>query len=115
VIALAGLLVLAFVPEFRRRLAPRSWLRVAAILVPAALVNAWSLLPAIAYSAHTMIATEIDYINRHYGISALPAPTTSCSSATGSRRNILMGVTASVLAILVCPTRAGSRWPRRFR
>ena len=57
-IALTGAAVVIWVPETRRWLTPRRVLRVAGLLVPALLVNAWFLLPMIAYQAHTEIGSQ---------------------------------------------------------
>jgi hypothetical protein len=53
-------LLAACVPQARRLVSARGALRVAAILVPALLVNAWFLLPDIAYQSHTVIAQRVD-------------------------------------------------------
>jgi hypothetical protein len=51
----AASLILLFVPRARRELTRRGVLRVAALVVPAALVSAWFLLPAVAYMSQTLI------------------------------------------------------------
>jgi len=48
--------ILACVPEARRSVSRAGVLRVAALVVPALLVSAWFLLPAVAYESHTVIA-----------------------------------------------------------
>jgi hypothetical protein len=53
-----GLALVAFVPRARRALTRAGALRVARLVVPAALVSAWFLLPAAAYESKTLIATE---------------------------------------------------------
>jgi hypothetical protein len=58
VIALTGVAVVVCVPGVRRWLRPRCVLRVACLLIPALLVSAWFLLPAVAYEAHTDIASR---------------------------------------------------------
>jgi hypothetical protein len=60
-IALVGLLVLACVPQARRRITRRSALRVLGLVVPAVLVNAWFLFPTIAYESTTYIANAYTY------------------------------------------------------
>jgi hypothetical protein len=57
-LALTGAAVVVWVPEARRWLTPRRVLRVAGLLIPALLVSAWFLLPAIAYQAHTEIGSR---------------------------------------------------------
>jgi len=57
-IALASIAILAGVPDARRRLTRRGSLRVAGIVVPAAMVSAWYLLPVLAYSSSTRLASE---------------------------------------------------------
>ena len=56
--ALLALLVLAAIPQARSLISRRGLLRVAAAVVPAGLLNAWFLLPAIAYSGHTKIGSQ---------------------------------------------------------
>jgi hypothetical protein len=53
-----GLALVACVPRARRALTRAGALRVARLVVPAALVSAWFLLPAAAYESKTLIATE---------------------------------------------------------
>jgi hypothetical protein len=48
--------ILAFVPGARASLTKAGVLRAAALIVPAGLVSAWFLLPAVAYESHTAIA-----------------------------------------------------------
>jgi hypothetical protein len=55
--AVAGALVLACVPEVRRWLTWRGVARLLALVGPAVLIDAWFLLPAIAYQAHTRIGS----------------------------------------------------------
>lgn len=57
-LAVTGALVLAFVPRSRAWLRPRRLGRVAAVVAPAALVNAWFLLPALAYASNTKIGSQ---------------------------------------------------------
>jgi hypothetical protein len=58
VILLASAGAVVVVPEARRWLTPRSMLRVGALVLPALLINAWFLLPVIAYQSHTDISTR---------------------------------------------------------
>jgi hypothetical protein len=53
--AVAVLSVLC-IPQARRMVTRRGVLRLAAVLVPAVLVNAWFLLPDLVYQSHTLIA-----------------------------------------------------------
>ena len=55
-LVLAGVLLLAAVPPWRRAITRAAVLRIAGVIVPAVLVNAWFLLPDIAYQSHTNIA-----------------------------------------------------------
>ncbi len=59
VIVLAAAILLC-VPRARRELTRRGTLRVAGLVVPALLVNAWFLLPAIAYESSTRIAKSYE-------------------------------------------------------
>jgi hypothetical protein len=56
----AGLALLAGVPQARRMITRRGVLRVLAIVIPATAVNAWYLLPDLAYHSDTYIAGRID-------------------------------------------------------
>jgi hypothetical protein len=71
-LAAAAVLVLVCVPQARRRVKLRGIARLAGVFVPAALVNAWFLLPALAYSSHTKIVSEIDYLTSHYTLGGMP-------------------------------------------
>jgi hypothetical protein len=57
-LALVAVLLVACVPQARRMMTARGAWRVAAILVPAVLVNAWFLLPDIVYQAHTATGNQ---------------------------------------------------------
>jgi uncharacterized membrane protein len=60
---LIGCAVLALlVPAVRQRLRAKRLLRVVALMAPALLVNAWFLLPMLAYSSNTRIGSENGYI-----------------------------------------------------
>ena len=61
VIVLTSVVVVICVPGVRSWLKPRRVLRVAGLLVPALLVSAWFLLPAIAYETHTSIASRYPF------------------------------------------------------
>jgi hypothetical protein len=50
--------ILALVPDARRRIRRRGLIRLAALVLPALLVNAWFLLPMIAYASNTLIGSE---------------------------------------------------------
>ena len=52
-LVISGLIVAATIPQTRRLVSWRGLFRVAALVTPAALVNAWYLLPAIAYGQRT--------------------------------------------------------------
>jgi hypothetical protein len=54
---LTALVILACVPEARRQIKLRGATRVAGLAIPSALVNAWYLLPAVAYSSNTWIGS----------------------------------------------------------
>jgi hypothetical protein len=59
-IALTVLAILLAVPEARRQLTRAGIARLAAVLVPAALVSSWYLLPTVAYASRTQIGSEYD-------------------------------------------------------
>ena len=56
-----GLALFVAVPAVRRLVTRKGLLRVGALVVPAALVNAWYLFPALAYGKRTAIAASYDY------------------------------------------------------
>ena len=60
ILAIAILAVVVGVPSARRQVSTRGVLRVLLIVVPAISVNAWSLLPNLAYHSDTIIASRID-------------------------------------------------------
>ncbi len=60
-IAVVGLAILICVPRARRVLTRAGVIRVAGLVVPAALFSAWFLVPAAAYESSTLIATEYPY------------------------------------------------------
>jgi hypothetical protein len=53
---LVGSAILLCVPDARRRLTRAGAIRASALILPAVMVNAWFLLPTVAYEAHTVIA-----------------------------------------------------------
>jgi hypothetical protein len=53
-----GVVFFALVPGFRRMFNRRGVLRIAAVALPAAMLNGWFLLPAIAYQGQTWIGTN---------------------------------------------------------
>jgi hypothetical protein len=60
-LVVAGVMLLACVPAARRRMHWRSLLRLALVIIPAALVNAWFLVPTAAYQSKTVVASS--YLN----------------------------------------------------
>jgi hypothetical protein len=63
-LAVLGACLTAGIPQVRRQVTGQGLLRVAGIVVPALLINAWFLLPDIAYQAQTMIGAR--YPTRGY-------------------------------------------------
>jgi hypothetical protein len=61
VLALVGLAIVACVPQARRSLTRSRVIHVACLIVPAALVSAWYLLPAVAYQSRTLIGNAYPY------------------------------------------------------
>jgi hypothetical protein len=55
-LAIVAAAVLALVPGARNNVTKPGVLRVAALVIPALLLSAWFLLPAVAYESHTLIA-----------------------------------------------------------
>ncbi len=60
VLVIVGLAALMLIPPLRSLITRQGLLRLAVVAVPAVLVNAWFLLPAIAYQSHTVIASNAD-------------------------------------------------------
>ncbi len=60
VLGIAALALAAGVPQARQLVTMRGLRRVLAVAVPAMLVNAWYLLPNLAYHSHTVIANRLD-------------------------------------------------------
>jgi len=56
--ALTSVVVLICIPNARRSITRRGLVRVAAVVVPSALVSAWYLLPVLAYHSSTRISSE---------------------------------------------------------
>jgi hypothetical protein len=59
-LCITAVAIVVLVPNARRSLRRRGLIRVTALVVPAALVNAWFLLPMVAYASHTLIGSEYD-------------------------------------------------------
>jgi hypothetical protein len=64
-IALTGTLALILVGEARQLVTVRGIARVSGVLVPAVLVNAWYLLPALAYESRTFIGSDYHLAQKH--------------------------------------------------
>lgn len=126
-LTLTGLAIVAIVPAARRRLSGQSFARVARFAVPAAMVSAWYLLPAVVYASRTHVGSG--YASSHQALRAtvwLVALrrlfTFSRSSGIGLPVPYYLAVALPVLAIvwvllamLVLP--AGNRnraWTRLF-
>ena len=60
ILAIGGVIVALAVPQARNLVTGRGTLRVVSIVIPAMAVNAWYLLPDLAYQADTVIANHID-------------------------------------------------------
>jgi hypothetical protein len=60
-IVVIGLALVVCVPRARREVTRAGAIRVAGLVVPAALLSAWFLLPAVAYQSNTLIATEFPH------------------------------------------------------
>jgi hypothetical protein len=58
ILTLAALAIVICVPRARREITRSGAIRVAAVAIPALLVNAWFLLPAFAYKSQTLIGSE---------------------------------------------------------
>jgi hypothetical protein len=59
-LSITALALAAGVPQVRQLITTRGMLRIMAVAVPAILVNAWYLVPDLAYHSHTVIAHRID-------------------------------------------------------
>jgi len=58
--AVLGVVCFALLPGFRRLFNRRGLLRIAAVAIPAGMVNAWFMIPAIAYQGQTWIGNAYD-------------------------------------------------------
>lgn len=63
ILVLTGVLVVAVTPSVRRSISLGGLLRVAAIMIPAVLVDAWFLVPSLAYQSNTKIGSEYGAAN----------------------------------------------------
>lgn len=70
-LAIIALAIAVAVPQTRGRVTRRGLIRVTGLLIPAALVNAWYLFPAVAYGQRSAIATHYDYAGSLRGSSFL--------------------------------------------
>jgi hypothetical protein len=70
-LAVLALVVIVAVPAARSQVSRNGVIRVACVVIPAALVNAWYLLPALAYSQRTAIAQHYAYAQSLRGSSFL--------------------------------------------
>ncbi len=59
VLLIVGVVAFTIIPSLRSLITRQGLLRLAVVAVPAVLVNAWFLLPAIAYQSHTLIASDV--------------------------------------------------------
>ena len=100
-LAVGALVVAAVVPQVRRLLTRRGVTRVAVIVIPAALVNAWYLFPAIAYGGRTSIANNFKYASTLRSLSVLVSSgklfTFSRASQIGSTPDFVLAL--PVLAV----------------
>jgi hypothetical protein len=70
-LVISGLAIAVIIPQARRSVTRRGVIRVAVVVVPAALVNAWFLLPALAYGQRTTIAKTFDYVGTLHELAPL--------------------------------------------
>jgi hypothetical protein len=70
-LALGAVAIAALVPQARRLLTLRGVLRVLTIVVPAALINSWYLLSALAYGQRSSIASHYEYAQSLRSLSIL--------------------------------------------
>jgi hypothetical protein len=122
-LAVLGGALCAAVPAARRLVTRRGVLRVASVVVPAVLVNAWYLLPDLAYQAHTVISAQ--YGNWRYLLEARMDLVSSAHLFALDRPSALptaaeFVLTLPVLAMgwaaiaggLTLPRRSGATWAR---
>jgi hypothetical protein len=113
---IVGAAILAFVPEARRSISWPKALRVLAIVVPAALVSAWFLLPTVAYESNTVIAQSYPIFRRllrhsMYTVAARHLFTLSRAHASGT----VVTTALPVLAIVWVLAGIGIAWRARCR
>jgi hypothetical protein len=68
-IALLAVAIVVGVPRARRTITRAGVVRVLAVAVPAALVNAWYLLPTVAYESRTSVSREYDFAREFHAFS----------------------------------------------
>jgi hypothetical protein len=114
--AIAALSALC-IPQARRMVTRRGLLRVAVVLVPAVLVNAWFLVPDLAYQSHTLIVQlrplwrqwlhQFDYLIATRRLFALDRSTADVSFGAFALPVLAIAWTLAALAI----SRPGLRQP----
>ncbi|HVR04465.1 MAG TPA: hypothetical protein VMS02_00375 [Solirubrobacteraceae bacterium] len=116
VLALVGLALLAYVPAARVGLTRAGALRVAGLVLAALLVNAWFLLPTVAYESQTVIANAYPHFREllrtsAYTVSAKNLFTLSRAHASGTVLVLALPVLAIgwVLVSLALSLREGRR------
>lgn len=95
-LAIIGLAVTVAVPQVRGRVTRRGLIRVTGLIVPAALVNAWYLFPALAYGQRSAIANHYDYAGSLRGSSYLVS---DVDLFTFSRASVVANTPDFVLAL----------------
>jgi hypothetical protein len=121
-LVLVGVFVLLAVPRARKLLFQKRGLkRLALIMIPAFLVNAWFFLPDVAYQAQTSIAANADFAEglvRTSMFYVIPQYLFTLHNHNGipgathqSAQLPLLGVAWSVAALIVFLPRLRSQWP----
>lgn len=100
VLVLLSAVLIAAVPQARRRITRAGVARVAVLAVPAALISAWYLLPAIAYGSRTWVSTGLGMGLAHNLYHTKPLVSAG-HLFTFSRSSVTVEVTDFVLALPV--------------
>ncbi len=105
VLAIVASASLVAIPQARRLINRTGVIRVAVLVIPAGLVNAWYLFPALAYGRRTEIAMDFDYAGSLRSTSGLVSAshlfTFSRSSVVGDTPDFVLALPVLVIAWLL--------------
>jgi len=119
VLVLGATIIAVVVPPARGLISGRGALRILAIVLPATAVNAWFLLPDLAYSHDTAIAQRLADAQRRLrasnddlSLGHLLTPTRPDTAAGGGLTLPVLALGWALLATATLRSRRGTPWPR---